>query len=56
MDKYIHLIQETVKLMKADGLDDKFIKDFCINVIDTLKTKKNITDEQVEELKTYIEL
>ena len=42
--------------MKADGLDDKFIKDFCTNVIDTLKTKRNITDEQVEELKTYIEL
>lgn len=56
MDKYIQLIKETISLMKAKGLDDKFIKDFCIDIIDTLKTKSNITDEQVEELKTYIEL
>ena len=41
--------------MKTDGLDDKFIKDFCINIIDTLKTKRNITDEQVEELKKLLD-
>ena len=41
--------------MKTDGLDDKFIKDFCINIIDTLKTKRNIDDEQVEELKKLLD-